>query len=182
MVQFVGIAVVLIDSSANTAQTSDLGDGSFEMVRKKVLMAKSMIVLVAFGAMMAGSARAAEPGEPGRPTQALTVDDALAQLQLHPRDAYFQYVALQLARRAGEDELKRVARLIMSRELRAVGRRRAGRGEDIDLLSMTTGALAVQESLQLDAMADLEMQRSGPPNVPRQCFAGTRSRNEHSAC
>ena len=99
MVQFVGIAMVLIDSSANTTQTSDLGDGSFDMVQKKVLMATSMVVLVAFGAMMAGAAQAAEPGGQGRPTRAWTVDEALTQLQLQPRDSYFQYVALQLARR-----------------------------------------------------------------------------------
>lgn len=122
------------------------------MFRKVILT----LLLGGVGAMTAVSTQAAEPREPGRPIQAWTLDEALAQLQLHPQDSYFQYVALQLARRKGEDELKRVAGLIVMRGRRALARRGAGRGENVDLLRMTTGALAVQESLQLDAMADLE--------------------------
>src|SRR2546426_10906713 len=39
---------------------------------------------------------------------AWTIDEAIAQLRLYPRDAYMQYVGLQLARREqSEDEMSR---------------------------------------------------------------------------
>ena len=56
----------------------------------------------------------------------------------------------------GRTNVKRVARLIVTRDRKARARRGAGRGANVDLFKMTTGALAVQESLQLDAMADVE--------------------------
>ena len=44
---------------------------------------------------------------PARPRQAWTLEEALDALSLRPRDAYLQYVALQLARRAGRfDEVE----------------------------------------------------------------------------
>ena len=49
----------------------------------------------------------------------------------------------------------------MSRDPNARARRGAGRGANVDLFKMTTGALAVQESLQLDAMADVENAAAG---------------------
>lgn len=81
--------------------------------------------------------------------QAWTLDEAVAALSLQPRDAYLQYVVLQLARRAGRfDEIEpHVRRLVLTdADLRA--ERRSG----VDLFSLFTGALAVQESLQLDSM------------------------------
>lgn len=81
--------------------------------------------------------------------QAWTLEEALAALALQPRDAYLQYVALQLARRAGrlEEVAPRVQALIP-----ADADVRAERSRGVDLFSLFTGAAAVQESLQLDTM------------------------------
>jgi hypothetical protein len=92
--------------------------------------------------------------------QAWTLDEAVAALSLQPRDAYLQYVVLQLARRAGRfDEIEpRVRHLALgSADTRAERRR------GVDLFSLFTGALAVQESLQLDAMRSVTPRRTPPP-------------------
>ena len=111
-----------------------------------------VIVLIALG-MACASAGAGDPKpDPARPGPPWTVNEALGQLALYPRDAYLQYVALQLARRDGEAELKRAAQQIRRQTRRRGPWGRAGRREQVDLFNLTTGALAVQESLQLDAM------------------------------
>jgi hypothetical protein len=71
-------------------------------------------------------------------------------LRLYPRDPYLQFVALQLARREGkeEDTTKEIANLIGKRGWR-------GERETPDLFSIFTGAVAVQESLQLETMRSL---------------------------
>ncbi|MBV9925298.1 MAG: hypothetical protein JOZ96_09815 [Acidobacteria bacterium] len=81
--------------------------------------------------------------------QAWTLDEALAALALQPRDAYLQYVALQLARRENrfEEAEARVRGLVWDDFDSRAERRR-----DADLFGLFTGALAVQESLQLDSM------------------------------
>lgn len=81
---------------------------------------------------------------------AWTLDEAIGQLQLHPRDPYLQYVVMQLGARAGNPQ--RVRSIVDD----AVGnsRRRNPNTDDVDLMSLFSGALAVQESLQLDAMMD----------------------------
>jgi hypothetical protein len=92
--------------------------------------------------------------------QAWTLDEAVAALSLQPRDAYLQYVVLQLARRAGRfDEFEPRVRRLVSTDADA----RAERRENIDLFSLFTGALAVQESLQLDAMRSVTPMRAQPP-------------------
>jgi hypothetical protein len=89
-----------------------------------------------------------------------TLDEALAHLRFHRRDAYVQYAALQLARREGRlpDVMAQVQELTMGRMARFGGR--PDRTEGVDLVSIFSGALAVQESLQLDAM------REGTPLDP----------------
>jgi hypothetical protein len=88
---------------------------------------------------------AAEPAQPAR--SAWTLDEAMAQLRLHPQDPYLQYVALQLARRQGNvDEIADQIDTLTGRDWRI------GRGGTVDVFSLFTGALAVQESLQLDTM------------------------------
>src|SRR5215213_11230103 len=74
--------------------------------------------------------------------QAWTLDEAVAALALQPRDAYLQYVVLQLARRAGRfDEVEpRVRRLVGGEADMRAARRRG-----VDLFSLFNGALAVQE-------------------------------------
>jgi hypothetical protein len=78
--------------------------------------------------------------------QGWTLNTAYEQLALNPRDPYLQYVVLQLARRDGRAD--EYARRI--RSLRPGDGRRGGR--QVDLFDLFTGALAVQESLQLDTM------------------------------
>ncbi|HZY83445.1 MAG TPA: hypothetical protein VFE78_01330, partial [Gemmataceae bacterium] len=85
--------------------------------------------------------------KPARQTKrAWTLQEARAELSLYPRDPYLQYVVLQLARR--ENKQEEVAQEI--EELLGAGRRE--RRGPTDLFSIFTGALAVQESLQLDTM------------------------------
>lgn len=86
-----------------------------------------------------------------RSQQAWTLGEALAQLKLYPDDAYLQYVALQLARR--QNRLEEIAGQIGSMIARTSGANaRTERTNNVDLFSIFTGALAVQESLQLDTM------------------------------
>jgi hypothetical protein len=92
--------------------------------------------------------------------QAWTLDEAVAALSLQPRDAYLQYVVLQLARRAGRfDEIEPRVRRLVGGEAEMRAERRRG----VDLFSLFTGALAVQESLQLDAMRSVTPVRAQPP-------------------
>src|SRR5260370_37731731 len=89
-----------------------------------------------------------------------TLDEALQQLKLYPRDAYLQYVALQLARR--ENRLDEIARRIDEFRGNGCPNGPAGRRDQVDLFSIFTGALAVQESLQLDTMRDGAPRRNRP--------------------
>jgi hypothetical protein len=82
--------------------------------------------------------------------QAWTLDGAMQQLHRSPKDPYLQYVALQLASRA--NRLGEVSQEVEQLALGSLAERRAGRRGDVDLFSLFTGALAVQESLQLDTM------------------------------
>src|SRR5207244_2888839 len=93
-----------------------------------------------------------EPGKrnAGQTAPTWTLEEAMAQLKLYPRDAYLQYVALQLARRDNRiDEISREIAQMIGNEEQAQRMERASR---VDLFTIFTGALAVQESLQLDTM------------------------------
>src|ERR1044072_329452 len=91
--------------------------------------------------------------------QAWTREEAGAALSPQPRDAYLQYVVLQLARRAGrfEEFEPRVRRLVGTDVDMRAERQSSG-----DLFSLFTGALAVQQSLQLDAMRPVTPTRPRP--------------------
>jgi hypothetical protein len=94
---------------------------------------------------LAGQEKAPEKG------RAWTLDEALEQLRLYPRDAYLQYVALQLARRERRaDEVAGRINTLLGRD--EMAKRREERVGRVDLFSLFSGALAVQESLQLDTM------------------------------
>lgn len=82
---------------------------------------------------------------------AWTLEEALAQLELYPQDTYLQYVALQLARRANKanETAQKIEKLLFGESFLSVN---AERRNQVDLFSIFTGALAVQESLQLDTM------------------------------
>jgi hypothetical protein len=80
---------------------------------------------------------------------AWTFDEARDRLALSPRDTYLQYVVLQLGRREGRENeaLNAIVRQPLLGGLLGTGRR-----ERADLFATFTGALAIQESLQLDTM------------------------------
>lgn len=96
-----------------------------------------------------------------RTAVAWRLDDALAQLDRYPNDPYLHYVALQLARREGRVDAvaKQVEQAVRSDSPAP----EAGRRDRVDLLSIFTGALAVQESLQLDTMRQTTPRREAGP-------------------
>ncbi len=99
------------------------------------------------------------------PTEAgFVVDEALHQLRLYPKDAYLQYVALQLARR--ENRVDEIANEIARLRGNEDWNQRAGRRDQVDLFNIFTGALAVQESLQFDTMRGGARARPMPPRFP----------------
>ncbi len=99
---------------------------------------------------------------PQKTHQAWTFDEALKQLRLNPDDVYLQYVVMQLARNENkaDEAAKALDRL----------NRRRGWGPDrrVDLFSLFTGALAVQESLQLDTMRGDPDNRIGLAGKPAE--------------
>jgi hypothetical protein len=91
------------------------------------------------------------PDEPeGQAPKPWTLDEARAELALYPRDPYLQFVTLQLARRA--NQLDAVAQEVEALVWRTGFLGSGSEGRRADLFSIFTGALAVQESLQLDTM------------------------------
>jgi hypothetical protein len=77
---------------------------------------------------------------------AWTKADALAALARNNDDPYLQFVAIQTSRALGDETD------IQSILNRVNAGNRFDRREDVDLFSLTSGALAVQESLQLDTL------------------------------
>jgi hypothetical protein len=100
---------------------------------------------------------------PLRQPQAWKLDEAMTQLTLNPKDPYLQYVVLQLARRDNrlEEIAPLVEQMVWGRQIRGTGR-----ANQVDLFSIFTGALAVQESLQLDTMRGDAARRGRPRGAP----------------
>lgn len=85
--------------------------------------------------------------------QPWTFEEAVDRLVLSPRDPYLQFVVLQLGRRAGKEQ--EAIHVIERPNLRGGSRLfggDSGRRSQADLFSTFSGALAIQESLQLDTM------------------------------
>src|SRR5262245_11053039 len=81
-------------------------------------------------------------------------EEVFRELSRQPNDPYLQYVAVQLARREGRAQ--DAAQRLLGRRMFGAGRR-----ERVDLFSTFTGALAVQESLQLDTLLGEDDRRRG---------------------
>jgi len=117
---------------------------------------QSALCLVTVAAvLLCGTGSALTQGQQSAPAprsqQAWTLGEVLAQLKIYPDDAYLQYVALQLARR--QNRLEEIAGQIGNMIARTSDADiRTERTNNVDLFSIFTGALAVQESLQLDTM------------------------------
>jgi len=117
------------------------------VVRALVIAA---LLTATWGAAGVLAAEVPPRGQPPHSRFAWSLEEALGQLRLNPRDAYLQYVALQLARNEGR--LPEVRNTIFE----LTGRWRRAEPPEVDLFSLFTGAAAVQESLQLEAMAPAE--------------------------
>ncbi len=103
------------------------------------------------------------PEQPPKTKAAWTSEEALALLHESPRDPYLQYVAMQTARREkAEDGVYQEIEQLLLQDGRL--ERREGRVNNVDLFSVFTGALAVQESLQLDTMRGPNRNPQNPPN------------------
>lgn len=87
---------------------------------------------------------AADKAPPKTP-QAWTFPEAMGQLSLSPHDPYLQYVVLQLARSGGKSKE-------VGESLDNPPWQRRGPNRPVDLFDLFSGALAVQESLQLDTL------------------------------
>jgi len=97
-----------------------------------------------------------EPGQAPRASGGWSYDEAVSQLKLYPKDPYLQYVVLQFGRR--ENRLEEAVNEIEG--ITGIGSREApnGRAQSVDLFNIFSGALAIQESLQLDTMRGEQVQ------------------------
>jgi len=107
------------------------------------------VASLAIGLAIAPAALAQQPPLK-RTAQAWTLEEAQTQLHIYPTDRYLQYVVLQLARREGN--LDAVAEQVERIVWGGNAWNSAGRSTQVDLFSILSGKLAVQESLQLDTM------------------------------
>jgi hypothetical protein len=117
-------------------------------MKSRVRLLTLPFMLVVLSASIPGHAQ--EKAAPK--SRAWTLDEAMHQLRLYPQDAYLQYVALQLAHREGVGKAEEVGGQIerlFGGDAVPGGNERVNR---VDLFSLFSGALAVQESLQLDTM------------------------------
>ncbi|MHB1037642.1 MAG: hypothetical protein ACYC35_24170 [Pirellulales bacterium] len=138
---------------------------------KRGYVVSGVVLAFAFLSLASTSAARAEGKTPAKTARAWTLDEALAQLALNPKDVYLQYVALQL----GREENRFLEATAKIEEWRFRPNWRTGRRNEVDLFSIFTGALAVQESLQLDTMrgetpgvaADDTPSPDAPPRVSR---------------
>lgn len=80
--------------------------------------------------------------------QAWTLNEALQQLQYSPHDAYLQYIVLQLAEGSPQADMA----VNTVRQLQGRLRRRQRRPE-VEAFGLFSGALAIQESLQLERLS-----------------------------
>ncbi|HEX4610982.1 MAG TPA: DUF1559 domain-containing protein, partial [Urbifossiella sp.] len=128
-------------------------------------------LVIALGVMTLSPPGPAADGPPARPGSAWTFEKAVGRLRLSPRDPYLQYVVLQLGRRDGREKeaAEVVDRPTLLSRFEVFGGDR-GRRSRADLFATFTGALAIQESLQLDTMrggaAGNPQARPGGPGQP----------------
>src|SRR5258706_819921 len=117
---------------------------SLRVLRRAALLSVAVVV-----GLLASGPQGGVRGEdaPKKSAGAWDLDEALQQLAFHPKDAYLQYVALQLGKREGREQ-EVVGRI----ERPGAFGNEQGRRSRADLFSTFSGALALQESLQLDTM------------------------------
>lgn len=106
----------------------------------------ALILLLTLSAMTI-TADAQDPEKVAEPKPLWSFEEAQAQLRMYPKDVFLQYVALKLGQREGIDATELLGLNAPTRRQVAAERR-----ENVDLFNLFSGSLAVQESLQLDAM------------------------------
>ncbi len=106
-----------------------------------------------------------QPNRP--PVKSWDLPSATEQLRYYPKDPYLQYVYWQLSRREGSSHEAET----LLRQLQ-VQPQFGNRTQGIDLFSIFSGALAVQESLQLDALANGRETQSDITRVPISGLTG----------
>lgn len=127
-----------------------IADPARERIRNRSCLMKTIMIVAA---VLTVSRTTSSSGQEdvNRPflhrSRGWTFDSAQQQLEKYPRDLFLQYVVLKLAQREGFAAdgipgLRARTRLDIA----------ADRREDLDLFNLFSGSLAVQESLQLDAM------------------------------
>lgn len=92
---------------------------------------------------------------------AWTEESATEELKLRPNDPYIQFVVSQFQSKSGADSPAAQTRQDRDQQ-RALAARR---NQNVDLFRIFSGALAVQESLQLDALAGQQGNRSEARNI-----------------
>jgi len=102
-----------------------------------------------------------------QPVEPWTMQTAREQLSLYPSAPYLQYVYWQLANREGASQDAES----LLREIQGDPRFN-DRNRDIDLFSIFSGALAVQESLQLDALTNSPDANPELQSVPIASLSG----------
>jgi len=123
---------------------------------RKVATVASLTILLVLSAAAAPWTALGGDQPPAERKRAWTFDEVMRGLHRSPRDPYLQYLAIQIGRREN--------RLAEAQNFLRGGRfpRGMGRRERVDLFNTFTGALAVQESLQLDTMLGDAMDDNGP--------------------
>jgi hypothetical protein len=127
-----------------------------------VVLVGALLVLVSVASAQENQNRANGQEPPKKNSLAWTAAEAREQLALNPRDPFLQYIAIQLS--GGADE-----RPDGAAEWRRQLAERRGR---VDVFNLFTGALAVQESLQLDAMTGERNPRGPSKTVPFEKLQG----------
>ncbi len=135
-------------------------------IKQRTLIKSSILITICVGGVLAGlrPAMAQDAEEGVKPSAQWTLDTAMKHLEMYPNDTYLQYVTMQLAKREGVEQefAKKIASTLNSSN--PEWRRRA---DGVNLFSLFTGTLAIQESLQLEAMADGPVNaRNGRRNLP----------------
>jgi hypothetical protein len=125
-----------------------------------VTLATALILSIS-GALAQDANPPAQTKQPAKTALAWTADEARRELALNPRDPFLQYVALQLGGGGGARD--------SAAEWRQQLAERRGR---VDAFNLFTGALAVQESLQLDAMTGAMNPRGPSKIVPFEQLKG----------
>jgi hypothetical protein len=112
------------------------------------------VAVVSVGVLTASTLLGGENVTLKKTPLAWSFDEAVTQLRFNPDDPYLQFVVLQLGRNEGKTDA--AVQAIQSLDRRRQRFRPAGR--EVDLFALFSGALAVQETLQLDTMrGDPEM-------------------------